>query len=122
MLHQVSLLEGYKRSVNEGTRQLLERLDPDSIQSRMQKKKKDMSPSKLALSKLPVLESLGFKKLYSEVYQDLAKEDRSIIEKKYFRPSYVKRYNKCMDSAVQDQSPSGTKKISKKEKQTSHNE
>jgi predicted component of type VI protein secretion system len=114
MLHQVSLLEGYKRSVNEGTRQLLERLDPDSIQSRMQKKKKDMGPSKLALSKLPVLESLGFKKLYSEVYQDLAKEDRSIIEKKYFRPSYVKRYNKCMDSAVRDQSHSGTKKTSKK--------
>jgi pSer/pThr/pTyr-binding forkhead associated (FHA) protein len=99
MLHQVSLLDGYKASVRAGTDQFLERLNPQSIQKRVTGKKDQKKSVKTFLGKLPVFGSIFFQKQYQEAFQELAREDQSIIEKKYFRPGYVKRYNARMDSA-----------------------
>ena len=100
MLHQVSLLDGYKASVNEGTKHFLDKLDPGSVQKKVQEKKLCLGPVKIPYGNFPVLGPANFKKIYKEFYKELAREDQSIIEKKYFRPSYVKRYNKCMDSGA----------------------
>lgn len=99
MLHQISLLDGYKASVRVGTDQFLERLNPQSIHKKMTEKKGQKKTLKGILGKLPVISSIFFQKQYQEAFQELAREDQSIIEKKYFRPGYVKRYNARMDSA-----------------------
>lgn len=99
MLHQLSLLDGYKGSVRAGTDLFLERLNPQSIQRKMTDSKGQKKSLKSVLGKLPLLSSLFFQKQYLESFQDLAREDQSIIEKKYFRPGYVKKYNARMDSA-----------------------
>ncbi len=100
MLHQVSLLDGYKASVNEGTKHFLSKLDPAIVQKKVQEKKLSLGPVKIPYGSFPILGPANFKKIYKECYKELAREDQSIIEKKYFRPSYVKRYNKCMDSGA----------------------
>ncbi len=99
MVHQISLLDGYKSSVKDGTRQFLEKLDPNAIRQYLQKKKLKLGPIQIPYGNLPVLGALLFRKAYSDLFKELAREDQSIIEKKYFRPSYVKRYNRCMDAA-----------------------
>ncbi len=99
MVHQISLLDGYRSSVKDGTRQFLEKLDPRAIQNRLREKKIKLGPLQIPFGNLPILGALFFRRAYSDLFKELAREDQSIIEKKYFRPSYVKRYNKCMDAA-----------------------
>jgi len=99
MVHQISLLDGYKSSVKDGTRQFLEKLDPKAIQQYLRNKKIKLGPIQIPYGNFPVLGGLLFRKAYFDLFKELAREDQSIIEKKYFRPSYVKRYNRCMDAA-----------------------
>jgi hypothetical protein len=102
MVHQISLLDGYKSSVSDGTRKFLEKLDPKAIQQHLRNKKINLGPLRIPYGSLPVLGALLFRRAYSDLYKELAREDQSIIEKKYFRPSYVKRYNKRMDAAERE--------------------
>jgi predicted component of type VI protein secretion system len=105
MLHQISLLNGYKSSVNAGSKQIIQRFDPEAVKKSLAKRKTSIAGLKLALSSLPLLKALKLVDQYAGIHRELVQEDQSIIEKKYYRPSYVKRYNRCMETAHKDDTP-----------------
>lgn len=89
--HQVGLLEGYQESINEGIKTLLTSLDPDIIEKEIDSKNKQSGPDLGKIlpftKKSKVLDALKehYRKFSSDPYH---------IEKKYFRPSFLKGYQK----------------------------
>jgi predicted component of type VI protein secretion system len=99
MLHQISLLDGYKSSVSSGSKQIIQRFNPEDVKKQLADKKSSLAGLKFSL---PLFSALKLVEQYAGIHRELAQEDQSIIEKKYYRPSYVKRYNHCMDSRDRD--------------------
>jgi len=89
--HQVGLLEGYQESINEGSKTLLNSLDPDTIEKEIDSKNKQSGPD---LGKiLPFAKKSKVLDALKEHYRRFA-SDPYHIEKKYFRPSFLKGYQK----------------------------
>jgi len=89
--HQIGMLEGYRQSVTEGSKLLLESMDPGIIEKEMNK---NQQPSAIDVGKilpftkkLKVLDALkeNYRKYISDLYH---------IEKKFFRPPFLKGYQK----------------------------
>ena len=86
--HQIGILEGYRTSVTEGSQNLLQTLDPEIIE------KETLSKQSSALDnlvpnakKVKTLEAIktNYKKYISDPYH---------LEKKFFRPPFIKGYQK----------------------------
>jgi pSer/pThr/pTyr-binding forkhead associated (FHA) protein len=88
LTHQLGLLEGYRISVTEGSQSLLQSLDPELIEKETASKQTSPLENILPYSKkLKTLEAikLSYKKYIS---------DPQHIEKKFFRPPFIKGYQK----------------------------
>ena len=90
--HQIGLLEGYMSSVTEGSKSLLESLNPEKIEAEIEKKSKnspglDLGKILPAARKSKILDIIkeNYKKYISDPYH---------IEKKFFRPTFMKGYQK----------------------------
>ncbi|HEY6906394.1 MAG TPA: FHA domain-containing protein [Ignavibacteriaceae bacterium] len=89
--HQIGLLEGYQLSVTDGSKALLETLDPAVIEREMDNKAKQSGPDIGKIipfaKKSKVLDALkeNYHMYLSDPYH---------IEKKFFRPSFMKGYQK----------------------------
>jgi pSer/pThr/pTyr-binding forkhead associated (FHA) protein len=90
--HQIGLLEGYKISVTEGSKALLQSLNPEAIDQELQKKNiqtggLDWAKIIPAVNNKKILEAIkeNYKKYISDPYH---------VEKKFFRPHYLKGYQK----------------------------
>jgi type VI secretion system protein ImpI len=86
--HQVGLLEGYKNSVTEGSQSMLQSLDPELIEKEAENKQSSGLQNLLPYSKkLKTLEIINktYKKYISDPYH---------LEKKFFRPAFIKGYQK----------------------------
>lgn len=97
-LHQVSLLDGYKSSVEQGSKQILDKMDPLILKQQLNKNKLNLGVIKIPFRFVPFLNLIKSAQRFSEAHQELAQEDLSIIEKRYFRPGYIRSYNERMDS------------------------
>lgn len=86
--HQIGLLEGYNLSVTEGSKMLLQSLDPNVIEKGFQSKRvSDKIFSFANKSKILELIKENYQKYISDPYY---------IEKKFFRPSFMRGYQKRM--------------------------
>ncbi|MFZ0454591.1 MAG: FHA domain-containing protein [Ignavibacteriaceae bacterium] len=86
--HQIGLLEGYNLSVTEGSKMMLQSLDPNIIEKGFQSKKaSDKILSFAKKSKILDLIKENYQKYISDLYY---------IEKKFFRPSFMRGYQKRM--------------------------
>ncbi len=94
MTHQIGLLEGYRTSITEGSKSLLLSLDPVSIEKELQAKGQQGGFSKVLpfTQKTKVLDVIkeNFGKYMSDLYH---------VEKKYFRPSFMKGYQKRISAS-----------------------
>lgn len=99
LIHQLSMLEGYKSSAIEGTQKILDKLSPDVIKDDLAAQKPARGKPDLLYKVFPFLASFKLSQLITDSHRELTQEDRGIIEKKYFRPSYIKSYNKRTDMA-----------------------
>ncbi len=112
MFHQISMLEGYKASVNEGTKKILGKINPSLL-------KKQLREEKISYKVLPILGIHKLIQLVSDAHNELFQEDQGILEKKYFRPAYIHSYNIRIDSikkkrSKQNSKMKGSKFLSKK--------
>ena len=89
--HQVGLLEGYQLSVTDGSKALLETLDPAIIEKEMDNKAKQSGPDIGKI--LPFARKAKVLDALKENYRRYA-SDPYHIEKKFFRPSFLKGYQK----------------------------
>jgi len=86
--HQIGLLEGYRTSVTEGSQSMLQSLDPEIIEKEVSSKPTTGLDSLLPYTKkIKTLDAikLSYKKYISDPYH---------LEKKYFRPPFIKGYQK----------------------------
>jgi len=95
LLHQLSLLEGYKAGVNEGTKRFLDRMNPVRLNEQLAEKKIHLGVIDIPVKSVPILKLSRLIQIYSEVYRELTAEDQSVIEERYFRPSYKRSYYNC---------------------------
>jgi predicted component of type VI protein secretion system len=86
--HQIGLLEGYRTSVTEGSQSMLQSLDPEIIEKETASKQSSGLDNLIPYSKkIKTLEAIkqSYKKYISDPYH---------LEKKYFRPPFIKGYQK----------------------------
>lgn len=89
VLHMIGLLEGYRRSVEEGTRRILQRVDPDRLGEEL--------PDTFLLRTIPPLADLKLYHLVRNRLRDLLEEDRGVLEKQVFRPGFARAYEDCVE-------------------------
>jgi hypothetical protein len=99
LIHQLSMLEGYKSSAKEGTQKILDRLNPDVLKEDLAAQESAAGKQNFLYKLLPFLATLKQSKLITDAHREISQEDQGIIEKKYFRPGYIKSYNKRSDLA-----------------------
>jgi hypothetical protein len=95
--HQLSLLDGYKAGVSDGTKKVIKMFDPSVLAEKINDTKLSVLGVKLPLRFLPVVKHIKFKKLISDSFIEISNEDLSIIEKEYFRSGYIQAYYRRMD-------------------------
>lgn len=97
LTHQLGLLEGYQTSITEGSKSLLQSLDPELIEKELQSKQK----SGLDIGRiLPITQKSKILDTIKENYQKYM-SDPYHIEKKYFRPAFMKGYQIRLSSKKQ---------------------
>ena len=89
--HQIGLLEGYQVSVTEGSKSLLAALDPVSVEKEIDSKSKRSGPNFDKI--LPFAKKSKILDIIKENYRTYT-SDPYHIEKKFFRPSFMKGYQK----------------------------
>ncbi len=89
VLHMLGILEGYRRSVEEGTRRILQRVDPNRLEEDL--------PDTFVLRFFPPLADLKLFQLVRNRLRNLLEEDRGVLEKQLFRPGFVRAYEECAE-------------------------
>ncbi|MEP0548441.1 MAG: FHA domain-containing protein [Rhodothermales bacterium] len=83
-VHQLAMLDGYKASVQQGAKRLLDEVDPAPIEAEVEG---SGAMYKVAQFRSPVvLDRL------KEIHRELGGEDWSVAERRAFRPAFIKAY------------------------------
>lgn len=96
LAHQVGLLEGYKISIIEGTKGLLQNLDPEGLakeETTGEQKNSFLEKNKIFSFVRKAKAFDAVKKIYAKYFSDPYH-----IEKKFFRPAFMKGYQKRISS------------------------
>jgi hypothetical protein len=96
ILHVIGVLEGYRQSVEEGSKALLQRTDPSLLRKELLNKNFRLGPLEIPYRLLPFLLPSGILQLATKRHHDLVLEDRGVLEKRYFRPGFVHGYEACI--------------------------
>jgi len=99
--HQLAFLSGYKRSVKEGTLNVMRRLSPAELERELAHRKISLGPFSIPYRLLPWKRVL----LYNELrrrYEDLAREDVQFFEAK-FRSAFTSGYVEVMNRKAKAQ-------------------
>jgi pSer/pThr/pTyr-binding forkhead associated (FHA) protein len=89
VLHMIGILEGYRRSVEEGARRILQRVDPDRLEEEL--------PDTILLRYVSLLADLKLFRIVRNRLRDLVQEDRGVLEKQLFRPGFARAYVECVE-------------------------
>ena len=98
ILHQVAILDGYRSSVKQGIQGLLKELSPDRIKEEVINKNLNLGLIKIPYKYIPMLTSLYTYRILYRRHKEISEESHGIIEKKIFRPPFVKSYLESMTS------------------------
>ena len=105
IIHVIGLLEGYKKSIDDGTRSILQRLDPDEIRREVAGTKARLGPITIPYRFLPPLLLWRIVRVLGERHRELTEEDRGILEKKLYRPAFIRSYGNCLKTMRLDVLP-----------------
>ncbi len=83
-VHQLAMLDGYKASVQQGAKRLLDEVDPSPIEAEVE--------ASSAMYKVPQLRSPVVLERVKEIHRELGGEDWSVAERRVFRPAFIKAY------------------------------
>lgn len=101
-LHVIGVLEGYRQSVEEGTRSLLQKIDPAMLRKEVANSKFKLGPMEIPYKFVPFLLPFGIVKLSIRRHHDLLLEDRGVLEKRYFRPGFIHGYEACTSQGTKE--------------------
>lgn len=92
LVHMVGLLDGYRRSVEEGSKRLLQKIDPETTRQSLKAMSLKLGSVKIPYKYLPVFFEWQLLQQFRKKYRDVQEEDRGVIEKRDFRPGFIKGY------------------------------
>lgn len=95
--HQIGLLEGYRSSITDGSKSLLQSLDPVIIEKELEAKNAKAGGINIA-KVLPFSQKAKVLDLIKENYSKYM-NDIYHVEKKYFRPAFMKGYQKRISAS-----------------------
>jgi predicted component of type VI protein secretion system len=98
-MHLVAFLEGYRRSVDEGTKKFLQQTDPAVLRERLGKLIWKVGPFEISYKSLPIFFQIKLIEMCSDRHRELGSEDRGVLETRYFRPGFIRAYEACMTAA-----------------------
>jgi predicted component of type VI protein secretion system len=98
-IHLVAFLEGYRRSVDEGTKKFLQQTDPAVLRERLGKLIWKVGPFEISYKYLPVFFQIKLMEMYVDRHWELRSEDRGVLETRYFRPGFTRAYEACLTAA-----------------------
>ena len=84
VVHQLAMLDGYKASVQQGAKRLLDAVDPAPVEEEVEAS----SP----MYKVPQLRAAAVLERVKETHRELGGEDWSVAERRAFRPAFIKAY------------------------------
>ena len=96
--HVVALLDGYRTSVDDGVHKLLQKMSPEVFRSQLSQLKLKMGPVEIPYSVIPFFLQWKTMQLSARMHQELTREDRGVLEKRYFRTGFIHGYDKCIAS------------------------
>lgn len=98
IVHVVALLDGYRTSVDDGVHKILQKTNPDVFRSQLAQSKLKLGPMEIPYRFIPFLLQWKTMQLSNQMHQELLREDRGVLEKRYFRTGFIHGYEKCIAS------------------------
>lgn len=98
VFHVVGLLDGYRTSVDDGVRRLLQKADPEVFKVQLAELKFKIGPIEIPYRFVPLLVDMKAMRLSQRAHKELSQEDRGVLEKRYFRPAFIRGYDRCISS------------------------
>lgn len=104
-LHLVGLLDGYARSIDEGSRRFLQQTDPDQIRQKLGEMRFRLGPLEIPYRFVPGFYQWKLMQTYRRRHRELQEEERGVLETRYFRPSFIKAYEARLAGGKVDAPP-----------------
>ena len=98
VLHVVGLLDGYRTSIDDGVRMLLQKTNPEVFRRQLARSKLKLGPIEIPYRFVPFFLDWKMMQLSKRIHQELLREDRGVLEKQYFRRGFIQGYEKCVAS------------------------
>lgn len=98
IVHVVALLDGYRTSIDDGVHKLLQKMSPEVFQTQLAQSKLKLGPIGIPYSAIPFLLQWKTMQMAAQMHQELSREDRGVLEKRYFRTGFIRGYEKCIAS------------------------
>jgi hypothetical protein len=81
----MALLDGYREAVSAGTKLMIEQLDPEIVKQRLLEEN-------VVFKYLPFLAAFKAWAIMLEKHAELEQEDVSVLERRTYRPAFIKSY------------------------------
>ncbi|MEE9429991.1 MAG: FHA domain-containing protein [Melioribacteraceae bacterium] len=91
--HQVGLLDGYKESVNNGIENILKEVNPSVLENIINSEKFKIGSISLPYKYIPFYARIKSIQIARSMHKKI-RLDMNVFEKKYFRPAFIKGYQK----------------------------
>ena len=91
--HQVGLLDGYKDSINDGIEHVLKELNPEIIADKIKNEKFKIGSFSIPFKYIPFYAKIKSMQMVKSIHKKI-QFDIGIIERKHFRPAFMKGYQK----------------------------
>jgi hypothetical protein len=91
--HQVGLLDGYKDSVNDGIDKVLTEVDPEILENKINSEKLKLGSLNIPFKYIPFYAKIKSMQMVKSIHKKL-RLDVNVIERKHFRPAFMKGYQK----------------------------
>lgn len=98
ILHFMGLLEGYRSGIDEGVQKLLQKSDPETFRAQVAGASITLGPVKIPYRFIPMAVEWKVLQMMRRAHEELLQEDRGVLEKRYFRPFFIRGYEKCIAS------------------------
>ncbi len=98
IVHVVALLDGYRTSVDDGVQKLLQKTNADIFRNQLAQSKLRLGPMEIPYRLIPFLLQWKATQMSNQMHQELLREDRGVLEKRYFRTGFIHGYEKCIAS------------------------
>jgi hypothetical protein len=107
ILHQVALLDGYRKSVSEGSKILIKEFDPSSIKKELIQSKIQLGPIAIPYKYISFLVNWKILRILQAKHSEYSLESVGVIEKKIFRPPFIRNYLESLNSGQEKMAKSG---------------